>query len=346
MGLIKKKGFNYPDDINSIKKEIDAFSAITQMTAQDFVRFKYPTKFGLPFIKDKRVTWLERACHDYQNLRKISFYNKVRANVRQEQVVSQDGKCIDVFINETNGRKVCGALLKGAPEGYKCLAAAGQGTSHKGWGKCRIHEREQDAMEQVQFWEFLRSVNKARNLGDIAKQAQELSIYEAEFKADIDYLIWARQVIIEQIKRTSENIDAPFISNKDAYLLKDVTLAIANIKKTKHFVESRGMIPVTQIGTIITQVLELVTQGEDDAVKLRIANRAASIRGDLLLPVMEEDARALPEPREARERVMGSILKKIKNVATNSANWSDVAPLTAETKKGKDGQFRYTEISE
>jgi len=346
MGLVKKKGFNYPDDIHIIKEEPDAFGAITLMTAQDFVRFKYPTKFGLPFIKDQRITWLERACHNYQNLRKIDHFNRHRPSVRKEQMISETGKYLDIFINEDTNKKVCGSLLKGAPEGYLCLKDAGAGTSHRGWGRCHIHEREQDSMEQVRFWEFLRSVNKARNLGDIAKQAQELAPYEAEFKADIDYLIWVRQIIIENIKATAEAVEKPFVSNKDASLLKDITLAIANIKKSKHFVESRGMVPVSQIGTIITQVLELVTQGEEDAVKLRIANRAASIRGDLLLPVLEEDARALPEPNQERQRIMGSILNKIKTVARGSENWNDIAPVTLETKKGKDGQLRYFEVGE
>lgn len=335
MGIFKRKGFKYPEDLEKITCYYDATMMLKHLTLNQFWMFKHPTRHGIDYLKDVRLIWLERACHNMQRNALKSIYcskQEKQEIITEIEAVNTDSGIVyyEHIIAKKTGRRVCGVPRKGYPEGWYCMQWAGAGTIHRGYGRCHLHEKALTVAGKSDFYQKMRAIKKIRSFNDITEAAESLSDHNKGLDSDIEYIGMAYQMTVNRIIKESESSkindkDRAYISEANIRLLKDVATSAANIKKTKHFIESRGMIPVTQVKAIILQVLEKVVEGENAETQERIARRAMRLEGDLILPVMEENTDAIPDVKRGRK-----IFENIKDKVFEGADYDEVSPQEAK----------------
>jgi len=322
MSINNKKGFT-DSDLWMVRCREDAVKAVQRMTGEQFD--VYVKRKSL----DIRIKWI------VQQARKYERYNVEHRIMSHADISQPDIYLMPIYdknnniafrqpILRTTGVNICGARLKGMPKGWYCQIPAGKGTTHFNYGRCNMHDSELPTVEKKNFWTGLKLIGKAKTFNDFIDSTKDTSEIEQAIDSDLKHLYLIRKIALNQVQKDMDDDDV-LPSNKLLNLLKEITSAIVATKKTKHFVESRGMIPATQIPQMIIQILEAVTEGEDVATRQRIVRKAMNLQDDIIFPYIDDPNFV---PQYNRVPVKNS-MRKARSVLGDGGDFMDAAPKKA-----------------
>lgn len=248
----------------------------------------------IPELSVAKIKILKDATMHYTNLKKMNVMyfrkklNKKEVSPKIELVkFGANGEFIETWLidEKTSNRikKVCGKSLKGYRPWYVCQNKAGQKTSHEGYGYCRSCEMKETNEARNQFWMNLKtSFGNVPTLVDLVERAEATNaILHDTLDGDVAYLELAREALIAAAN------DAGKFSKEMRQDLTVITDIMTRVKERKVKLQQMNWIPPEQVGALILQVLNAVTNGEEDSVKARIAARAKDLT-NILIPRIED----------------------------------------------------------
>jgi hypothetical protein len=275
-------------------------------------------------IDEFRVKCLKDACRRFLDLRKMDRYNKrkfIRPVVKEKVVFGGGNTYIEYYKDNT---KVCGQYLKGNPENFRCLRAAGRGTLHPGFGMCKEHEMQALPEVRTNIWLQIRDTAKeVPLLSQLALRAEKMQMLSGDaMDSDIAYLEIARQSILQYAELNGGELTREM--RNDLAVISDIS---SKIKERKKRTEQLNWIAPEKVGAMILQVLETVTKGETPEVRQRIALRAQSLRNiDIFVPSLTENNEEIPQKPWEREASVTKALQVASKYVTKEgdANWGDI----------------------
>lgn len=276
---------------------VGACQAVKYLTAVEFwdiARKTHKLPKGVEY-SDERIKLLRNAIVHYSNLRKLDKTGQRKyRNPEKLRVVDHGEGFLEYWWDGPKGShiKMCGYWIKGLNNNHRCLREAGTGTFHKGYGYCMQHEALEIGAVREGLWANMRRIYKnVPTMGDILKRAEQVdSIAGNDINGDIVYMETARQLLMDKISVLGSAAPRELIND-----LSFITEASAKVKALKAKVESINAIPASQVGAMIVQVLRVVTEGENDSVKKRIAQRALELQ-NILVPTIDNGKTRLPVP--------------------------------------------------